>query len=85
MSTTKLLGRGLLTSVYRVVGRPASDQPFEPDGPSITGSLIERWRKRRRYRWHLRRMIDHSPELLIDIGLTERAAETEIAKRFWRP
>jgi uncharacterized protein YjiS (DUF1127 family) len=85
MSTSKSLGHGLLTPVYRALGWPASDQHFEPDGPSITGSLIECWRKRRRYRWHLRRIIDHSPELLTDIGLTERTAEAEIAKPFWRP
>jgi uncharacterized protein YjiS (DUF1127 family) len=85
MSTNKASAAEIPTPFNRLFGKPAADQPYEPDGPRRTGSIIERWRKRRRFRWHLRRIIDSSPELLADVGLTEETAELEIAKPFWRP
>lgn len=74
----------IFAPIYRVFGRPSSEYRFQPDGPAVTGGIVERWRKRRRYRWHLQRIIDSSPELLADIGLTEKAAAEEVAKPFWR-
>jgi uncharacterized protein YjiS (DUF1127 family) len=50
----------------------------------MSGSLFEVWRRRRRYRWHLTRLLRDEPELILDIGLSIRAAELEIAKPFWR-
>ena len=84
MRLSNTIASEFLSPAYRAFGRSASDQPYEPDGPRKTESVIERWRKRRRYRWHLRRLIECSPELLADINLTEDAAKSEIAKWFWR-
>lgn len=54
------------------------------DGPCGTATLAERWRKRLRYRWHLRRLLRDCPRLLGDAGLALEEAKLEAAKPFWR-
>ena len=41
------------------------------------------WRRRRRYREDLDRLLRTGPHLIADIGLTVEAARREIAKPFW--
>jgi uncharacterized protein YjiS (DUF1127 family) len=43
------------------------------------------WRRRRRYREDLKRLLRAGPYLIVDIGLTPRKARREIAKPVWRP
>jgi uncharacterized protein YjiS (DUF1127 family) len=46
--------------------------------------LFATWRKRRHYRQELARLLITCPHMIADIGLTYEAAETEIARPFWR-
>ena len=46
--------------------------------------LLTEWRRRRRYRAELRRLLSTGPHLLEDIGLTAAAAAREAARPFWR-
>lgn len=53
-------------------------------GPAKLRHMLDRWRDRIRFRWDLAQMAKANPHLIADIGLTERQAEAEIAKPFWR-
>ena len=46
--------------------------------------LLTEWRRRRRYRAELRRLLSTGPHLLEDIGLTAAGAAREAALPFWR-
>ena len=46
------------------------------------GLVVLRWEERRQTRLGLSRLDTH---MLRDIGLTQRAAEIEASKPFWRP
>jgi uncharacterized protein YjiS (DUF1127 family) len=54
------------------------------DGPVVSESPIESWRKRARFRRHLRRLLRDKPELLEDAGLASEFAQRESGKPFWR-
>lgn len=41
------------------------------------------WRRRRRYRADLKRLLRVGPYMVDDIGLTMKEAQREIAKPFW--
>lgn len=46
-------------------------------------SLRATWRERRSCRFDLERLLETSPHLISDIGMTREEAQQEIAKRFW--
>jgi len=54
------------------------------DGPSSDATIAETWRKRMRYRWHLRRLLRDRPELIEDAGLCLEEAVRQSEKPFWR-
>ena len=84
MNTIRSIAPDFRAFMQRQLGRLAARQPYQPDGPILEESLIESWRKRLRYRWHLRRIIRCEPELLSDIGLTMNEARSEARTPFWR-
>jgi uncharacterized protein YjiS (DUF1127 family) len=47
-------------------------------------STIATWRWRIHFRWELEQKSKASPHLILDIGLTRREVEAEIAKPFWQ-
>ena len=53
-------------------------------GLSALQGMLERHRERRRFRFDLERMLNETPHLIADIGLTRRQAEAEITKPFWQ-
>jgi uncharacterized protein YjiS (DUF1127 family) len=54
------------------------------DGPVASEGPIETWRRRARFRRHLRRLLRDKPELLEDAGLAIEFAQRESGKLFWR-
>jgi len=54
------------------------------DGPSCDPTTADTWRKRMRYRWHLRRLLRDCPELIEDAGLSLEEAVRQSEKPFWR-
>jgi uncharacterized protein YjiS (DUF1127 family) len=54
------------------------------DGPCVSMSPLETWRKRVRFRRHLWRLLRDKPELIEDIGLSVEIAQQESVKPFWR-
>ena len=84
MFTVKSLFPGALLLKREHLAWPAGPQPRELDGPSVGNArLIEVWRKRARFRWHLRRLLLQKPELLADMGLSLEEAGKEIERPFW--
>jgi len=45
--------------------------------------LSNEWRKRRKYRADLRRLLATGPHLIPDIGLKTEEADREVSKPFW--
>jgi len=84
MNTIRSIAPDFRAFMQRQFGRLGVRQPYQPDAPMLEGTLIESWRKRLRYRWHLRRIIRCEPERLADIGLTLKEAKSEVRKPFWR-
>ena len=50
---------------------------------SVLGGTWAEWRRRRRYRTDLKRLLLVGPYMIVDIGLTFEEAREEIAKPFW--
>jgi uncharacterized protein YjiS (DUF1127 family) len=59
---------------FPAAARPPREHPW----------LLHRWQARWCRRAELRRLLATSPHLLLDIGLTPRAAGAECSKPFWR-
>ena len=85
MITGRIFTPRFLSSLHRLLGLSSARLSHEIDGPLMGGNLLEYWRKRARYRSHLRRLTQTDPRLLEDIGLSVRAAGVEIEKPFWCP
>lgn len=55
-----------------------------PRRPKGLLALVSAWRGRVRLRRELEEKLRAAPHLMADMGVTEREAEAEIAKPFWR-
>ena len=49
-----------------------------------TGTVLNQWRRRYRFRRELKRLFKSGPHLIEDIGLLRNHAEREMTKPFWR-
>ena len=61
--------------------------PVEPAGPSRLATLrnlVATWAWRSGFRRELAQKSKDEPHLIVDIGLTKRQVEAEIAKHFWQ-
>ena len=58
--------------------------PREIRRPAVQTAFIATWQARRRYRAHLRRLLQVGRYMIADIGLSLDEVLAEIEKPFWR-
>lgn len=74
----------LVPARHRTVRPGTVVAPADAPRPATLRNLFATWAWRSRFRRDLAQKSKDEPHLIVDIGLTKRQVEAEIAKHFWQ-